>query len=82
MLHLKRIEHELGPKTANLRAGRHLFFFTELERLSSCPDNLTADELAKAFGAEGLRRYAAPYGSLIQAGLLPEVPTEILEEIC
>lgn len=79
MLHLKRLEYDVGPKTANLRAGRHLLFFIELERLSS--NGLTADELAKAFGAEGLRRYAAPYGSLVKAGLLPEVSKEILEEI-
>lgn len=69
----------IGAKTAALRLEKYFLFFAVLDASFDYPDAVTPDTLTKAFGTEGLRRHAVPYGFLTGAGVLPETSEEALE---
>lgn len=65
---------------ATNRIEKYFLFFAKLDASFSDPKKITAKVLLDAFGAEGLRRHAVPYGFLVKAKLINEITQESIQE--
>ncbi len=67
-------------KVATVSLERYFLFFAKLDASFASPKEITAESMIAAFGAEGMRRHAVPYGYLIKEKIVPELAREALEE--
>lgn len=67
-------------KVATVSLERYFLFFVKLDATFSVPKEITADRMIAAFGAEGIRRHAVPYGFLVKEKIIPELAREALDE--
>lgn len=68
----------LGGRIAALRIDRYFLFFAKLDACCERSSAVTPTRMAEAFGADGLRRHAVPFGYLVKAGVIPRPSSEAL----
>ena len=73
------IEHQAPNKVASASLERYFIFFAKLDATFPDPLRITATGIMEAFGQEGLRVQAIPYGYLVKAGIIPEIQQAELE---
>lgn len=69
----------LGGRVAALRIDRYFLFFAKLDACCDRPSAVTPTRMVEAFGVDGLRRHAVPFGYLVKAGIIPRLSSEALE---
>ncbi|PPD51031.1 MAG: hypothetical protein CTY13_00330 [Methylobacter sp.] len=74
------IKRQNPHAVATNRIEKYFLFFAKLDVTFSDPGKISAKLLLDAFGAEGLRRHAVPYGFLIKAKLINEVTQDALQD--
>lgn len=62
------------------RLEKYFLFFAKMDSAFTNASEITAERLIAAFGAEGLRRHAVPYGFLVKDKIVPDLAREALEE--
>ena len=73
------IEHQNPNKVASASLERYFIFFAKLDATFQDPSKITATGIMDAFGQEGLRVQAIPYGYLVKTKIIPEIQQEELE---
>ena len=76
---VRELADRIGGKKATLRLDRYFLFFAKLDATCDRPSAVTVTKLSDAFGTEGLRRHAVPFGFLVKAGAIPRPSTEMLK---
>jgi hypothetical protein len=74
------IVRQAAKKIATASLERYFLFFAKLDASFSDPKAITAEQMIVAFGAEGMRRHAVPYGFLVKEKIVPELARDALEE--
>lgn len=69
----------LGGRIVALRINRYFLFFAKLDACCDRPSAVTPGRMVEAFGVDGLRRHAIPFGYLVKAGVIPRPSAEALE---
>lgn len=77
---MAELADRVGPQRAALRLHRYFLFFAKLDVSFESPAAMTAGRIAALIGAEGLRRYAVPYGFLSHRGSVPPAADGTLQE--
>ena len=70
----------VGPQRAALRLHRYFLFFAKIDVSFETPGAMTADRIAALIGADGLRRYAVPYGFFTRRGTAPPAGDDALQD--
>lgn len=78
-LFFRELADRSGGKTAARRLESYFLFFAKLDASCDRPAAVTPRKLAEAFGADGLRRHAIPFGFLVRSGMIPRPSAEALD---
>lgn len=76
----KYLSERCGSRAGTRRLRHHAGFFEALDQEPLLMDD--SDLLLERFGADGLRRYALPYGYLAEAGVLEKPDTDDVVSHC
>lgn len=74
------ITRQSAHAVATDRLEKYFLFFGKMDAAFANASEITAERLIAAFGAEGLRRHAVPYGFLVKERIVPDLAREALEE--